>query len=96
VVLDRKTHPQVVRHPPGLLSRGVIEIEGPTRAPGEPARGKMPIRSQQRLSGEQRVHLLEQPGAVGGVHGNELDSHAATFDDAADHGASAYLADGQI
>jgi len=48
------------------------------------------------LSGEQGVDLLEEAGAVGGVHGDELNGDAVTIADAADDGASADLAHGKI
>jgi len=40
--------------------------------------------------------LLEEAGAVGGVHGDELDGDAAAFLETADDGAATDLTDGKI
>jgi folate-binding protein YgfZ len=46
--------------------------------------------------GEKRVHLLEQPGAIAGIHKDEFNSNALAFNHTADDGPCTDLAYGKI
>lgn len=54
------------------------------------------VSKRKELGGEKRLHLLEEAGAVSGIHGDELDGHAVTFADTANDGAAAHLSNGKV
>jgi hypothetical protein len=51
---------------------------------------------ERRLRRQQGAHLLEQAGAVGWVHGYELNGHSVSVSDATHNGAATHLPDGKI
>jgi len=51
---------------------------------------------ERRLRRQQGAHLLEQAGAVGWVHGYELNGHSVSVSDATHNGAATHLPDRKI